>query len=612
MELYVIDQDRDIRFQVQDGDTLLQALRQQDLYVTAPCGGRGTCGKCTVSIDGLGDVLSCKTRLTAELWQQAGVDPNAPLVVRMPERVRPQVSTSGMLPDLNLSPLVAMQDFVLPEPTLEDQRADDERLAEVSQLDVPYRLLRQLPRHLREQRYHLNCFYRTDTRTLLRLVRQDSPGPLGMAIDIGTTTLAAYLADLTSGRLLATTAMLNPQRAFGADVISRIEHAAAGHQDSLHQVLVRAIAELAGHLLDLAGRQENRDYKLEDIAHLVLAGNTVMMHLLGNIPADAIARTPFIPASVAAKTLAASDLGLPLLPDTICQLLPSMAGYVGADITAGLLATSLHLEAKAGKNAILLDIGTNGEIVLATPQGLVACSTAAGPAFEAANISCGMGGIQGAIDRVSDAGDDLSFSVIGQQGLETLLPAGICGSGLVSAIAAFLRLGLIDETGRITDEPEDLPSALGGRVVEADGLTRIELAPAAKSARGKAISLTQKDIRELQNAKAAIAAGVLLLLEKASLAPEQIDTVFIAGGFGNYLDIDDALAIGLLPPALRGKTRSAGNTAGMGALACLIEQELFQQARELASDITYYELSAQKRFTDLYIEAMLFPEADGV
>jgi uncharacterized 2Fe-2S/4Fe-4S cluster protein (DUF4445 family) len=157
-----------------------------------------------------------------------------------------------------------------------------------------------------------------------------------------------------------------------------------------------------------------------------------------------------------------------------------------------------------------------------------------------------------------------------------------------------------------------LPSALGGRVVEADGLTRIELAPAAKSARGKAISLTQKDIRELQNAKAAIAAGVLLLLEKAGLTPEQIDTVFIAGGFGNYLDIDDALAIGLLPPALRGKTRSAGNTAGMGALACLIEQELFQQARELASDITYYELSAQKRFTDLYIEAMLFPEADGV
>ncbi|NLO35842.1 MAG: DUF4445 domain-containing protein [Clostridiaceae bacterium] len=611
MELCVIDHDRENRIQAEAGDTLLHVLRQQGLYVTAPCGGKGTCRKCAVTIDGIGAVLSCKTRLTAGLWLQAGLDETAPLVVRMPERVRPQVSTSGMLPDLILSPLVAMRQLELPQPSLSDQRADDERLTETSQLEVPYRLLRQLPGQLRGQRYHLTCFYRTDTRALLRLVRRDSPGPLGMAVDIGTTTLAAYLADLSSGRLLATTAMLNPQRAFGADVISRIEQAAAGHQDSLHQVLVRAIAELAGHLLDLAGRQENRDYQLEDIAHLVLAGNTVMMHLLGNIPADAIARTPFIPASIAAQTLAASDLGLPLLPDTICQLLPSMAGYVGADITAGLLATSLHLEARAGKNAILLDIGTNGEIVLATPQGLIACSTAAGPAFEAANISCGLGGIHGAIDRVSAAGGDLTFSVIGQQGQDAPLPAGICGSGLVSAIATFLRLGLIDETGRITDEPENLPPALASRIGDVDGLTRIVLAPAVQSARGSAISLTQKDIRELQNAKAAIAAGVLLLLEKASLTPQQIDTVYIAGGFGNYLDIDDALTIGLLPAPLRGKTRSAGNTAGMGALACLVEQELFQQARELASTITYYELSAQKRFTDLYIEAMLFPEADG-
>lgn len=616
MELLIFDSDQKHKLSVHDGDNLLQALRKNGLIITAPCGGKGTCLKCTVQIDGIGSVLSCRTVMNEALWQKAGRSTEQPLIIRMPERVKPQVSTSGMLPPLILSPLVAKEQITLPLPDLHDQRPDDCRLADESGRSIPYRLLPELPRRLRESSFAPTYFYRTDAREIQRFVRPESPGPLGMAVDIGTTTLAVYLCELAHGQLLASDAMLNPQRAFGSDVISRIEEAAAGHQADLQQVLAHAIGEMSDRLLDQAGRKTGLDYRREDIAHVVLAGNTIMMHFLGNIPADAIARTPFIPASVSARTLTAADLKLPLAPDTICQLLPSIAGYVGADITAGILATGLRrIGEPPREKALLLDIGTNGEIVLADAKRLIACSTAAGPAFEAANISCGLGGIHGAIDRVWIEANDLAFSVIGQTreaGPQDpgSLAAGICGSGLVAAIAAFLKCGIIDETGRITDEPEALPASLAARVDEQDGLSRIILADVRQSATGSAIYLTQKDIRELQNAKAAIAAGILLLLEKADLTAEDVATVYIAGGFGNFLGVDDALAIGLLPPAFRGKTRSAGNTAGMGALACLLEQELFQSAAEIAGQVTYYELSAEKRFTDLYIEAMLFPETE--
>lgn len=630
MELLVIDQETRHRIPVREGDNLLQVLRINGLTITAPCGGKGTCGKCSVELEGLGLVLACQMTLTEALWQQAGQQLNQPLVLHMPERKNPQVSTKGMLPDLILSPLVAKADVSLPLPTISDQRSDECRFNEESGCTLPFLLLPQLTQQLQQTAYKPTFFYRQDTREVQRFVRGDSPGPLGIAVDIGTTTLAAYLCDLRDGRLLAADALLNPQRSFGADVISRIETAADGHQEALRLSIAGAIGELADRLLDHSGRAHMRDFRREDIAHVVLAGNTVMMHFLSGLPADAIARTPFIPVSVSARTLSAADLRLPLPPDTICQLLPSIAGYVGADTTAGILATSLWQPGnKTTRKSLLLDIGTNGEIVLAVNNHLIACSAAAGPAFEAANISCGLGGIHGAIDRVWLEDNDLHISVIGQprNGLDqnqdarlhrtedtsrevSPLAAGVCGSGLVAAIAACLRSGMIDETGRICDEPQRLPPRLAARIGEIEGMNSIILARESQSGNGRPVYLTQKDIRELQNAKAAIVAGILLLLEKAELKADELDDVFIAGGFGNYLSVDDALAIGLLPAAFRGKTRSAGNTAGMGALACLLEQELFQSAADIAAQVTYFELSAEKRFTDLYIEAMLFPEED--
>jgi uncharacterized 2Fe-2S/4Fe-4S cluster protein (DUF4445 family) len=606
MDIRVIESGRQQLLQGPAGDNLLVFLRRNHQVVHAPCGGRGTCGKCTVEIDGIGPVLACQVSLSPDLWAQAGLSDGQTLTVRLPDPVRAQISTGGILPDLEVSPLVYRGTARLPSPRLDDQRPDDRRLADATGKSVPFYLLPELPVVLRESNFAPTFWFRGDTGQILRFVGPDDGGPLGMALDIGTTTLAAYLCDLGSGRQLASASMLNPQRSFGADVISRIEQAAAGHRADLQRVLARAVGELSGRLLELSGRQSGRTRPIEDIAHLVIAGNTTMVHLLAALPADAIARTPFIPVTVSAITASAAELGLPLHPAAVCQILPAISGYVGADVTAGLLACGFDQMAEQAGNTLFLDIGTNGEIVLATPGGLIACSTAAGPAFEGANITCGLGGVDGAIDRVFIQDGDLACSLIGPPG-----PArGLCGSGLVAAVAMLLDLGLLDETGRITDDPEQLAEPLRRRLARIDGQEAIILLDETQSATGRPVFLTQKDIRELQNAKAAISAGIALLIEQAGLKAADIERVYMAGGFGNYLGVDHALRIGLLPSELKGRTVSAGNTAGMGALACLLNAGYLERSQGLADRVRYFELSADRRFTDLYIDAMIFPEPE--
>ncbi len=599
MQLLVIENDQDHLLSLDGPANLLALLRDHKILIPAPCGGQGTCGKCLVTIEGIGPLLACQTVLEAALWQRAGLAADQPLVVRVPQADRPQITTDGQLPDLILSPLVVRETVRLAPPSLDDQRSDEQRLADAGDWQVPFQLLAQLPDWIRQEALTLEA--RLDTRTLLRLLPAQAPSPLGLAVDIGTTTMAGYLCDLNSGALLASDALINPQQAYGADVISRIEAAMAGQAQRLRQLLAEAIGSLAQRLTLRAGLDGSQG--LDAISQVVLTGNTVMMHLLAGLPADAIARTPFIPVSVSARTVSAGQLGLPLQPQAVCQLMPAIAAYVGADVTAGLVATGLARQTTG--TALLVDIGTNGEMVLVNGQAAVACSTAAGPAFEAANIACGLGGVRGAIDRVWLDQDQLAFSVIGQAD-GALKPAGICGSGLVSAVAACLSAGLIDETGRINDQPDSLPAGLSQHIQQLDGRPVICLSGRVDQSRP--VYLSQKDIRELQNAKAALAAGILLLLEASGLQTEAVDEVIIAGGFGQHLVVADALAIGLLPKAFAGRIRFAGNTAGMGALACLIQQSLFYEAIESAGRVRYLELSAQTRFSDLYIDAMLFPE----
>ncbi|MGI6327319.1 MAG: ASKHA domain-containing protein [Saccharofermentanales bacterium] len=611
MRLIIVDNQTEKEQEFYPGDHLLDVLLQSSSGIHTPCGGRGTCGKCRVEILGIGHVLACQTILSTELIDRAA----RPLTVILPGTVRAQISTEGMLPDISLRPSVYKGMAVLAEPTIDDQRPDDERFEAATGLTIPFGLLPNLPLVLRRTDFQPSYYGLISQNgkpgRVLRFISADAPNPLGLAVDIGTTTLAAYLYDLETGQRLAADSALNPQSGYGADVISRIDRAteSAEQREALRASIGRAIVDLAKNLLRDGAVGIGKSLVLDDIVHYVLTGNTTMLHLLAGLPPEAIARAPFIPVSRRLQTLTAAELGLPVAPDALCQLLPSIASYVGADITAGILACGL-LDQKPETGSLLIDIGTNGELVAVGPHGAVACSTAAGPAFEGANIRCGIGGVQGAIDAVRWDGKILSYTLIGGlgHGADRQLARGICGSGLVAAVASLLDCGLIESTGRITDQSDQLPSELQERIITISGQPAIVLAPAAASANGEPIVLTQKDIRELQNAKAAIAAGITLLMSKAGLAAENVGQVHIAGGFGNYLDVQHAFRIGLLPEELRNRTRTVGNTAGMGAVLCLLNTERMEQARAVVDQVDYFELSGEKEFTELYVNAMMFPE----
>lgn len=597
------------------GDTLLSALRAKGFGITAPCGGNGTCGKCRVRIlggpplpppDALehrllgahaaeGERLACRIRLEGDLE------------IALPRHGTAVIVTDGWLPSAALEPLAVAEEIALPPPALGDQRPDDRRFFDETGCSVPPGLLRELPLRLRRDGFRIGYVYRSDNRDVIRFL---APGEaasvrmLGMAADIGTTTLAAYLLDLRTGQRLATASALNPQRTFGADVISRIEHAESRteHLDELQRSVTAALGSLAGDLVREAG------VSADDLVCLTLAGNTTMMHLLAGLPPGAISRAPFAPASCDALTVEARFLGIPepVRPDALCVLMPSISGYVGADIVAGILATGLH--ESGDRNRILVDIGTNGEIVLASGDRMYACSTAAGPAFEGANIHCGMGGVTGAIDKVrlerNHDGTAVLWTAIGQD-----RPRGLCGSGIVDTMAMLLEAGVVDDTGAFADDPSALPPELAARVVEYERWKAFVLVPADEAAHRSPVLFTEKDVREIQNAKAAVRGGIERLMQKAGLRPDQVSELLIAGGFGSFLNIDSAFRIGLLPEALRGRTRPVGNTAGAGAMMALLDARLPVEALRWMDRVEYVELSADPAFMDLYIDAMMFPEA---
>ncbi len=598
---------RTVRLETQVGRNLLDALREHGVEMQSVCNGKGTCGKCRVHLlhgDGapnereraaLGGLVDDGWRLSCQLVAHEDLE------VTVPDARDAQTMTDGELPPVELRPLVVRGKACLPEPSLEDQDPDEERFAEVTELALPFRLLPSLPDALRRTGFCPSYLYRTDRNEVVRFLDEDADRTerplLGAAVDVGTTTLAVYLYDLETGRRLGTASALNPQRPYGADVISRIEHASTGPEALAR--LQRLVADRIGTLA--VGLAAAHGYGREDLLAYALAGNTTMMHLLAGVPPRSIAVAPFIPATLSARTVRADAIGLPAGEGALCTLLPGVSAYVGADIVAGLLATGLHR--RDGAPALFVDIGTNGEMVLATEKGMTACSTAAGPAFEGANLLFGMGGVTGAIDHIRAGADgDLAATTIGGAPA-----AGLCGSGIVDALAFLLDRGVVDETGRIADEPETLPPALAARVTEYEGQAAVRLS-APTPAIPTGILLTQRDVRELQNAKAAVRAGVEILLETAGVRIGDVAELYVAGGFGNYLDVGSAFRIGLFPPELQGRTRPSGNTSGLGAAMCLLDADLVQEASAAVRRVDYVELSSDKRFTDHFIEAMLFPE----
>lgn len=408
---------------------------------------------------------------------------------------------------------------------------------------------------------------------------------LGAAADIGTTTVALYLYDRTPGTLLATASAPNAQRWAGADVISRIRYTMEnpGGLAELTGAIRRQLRELLAQACTRAGRAAG------EVTALSVAGNTVMEHLLAGLSPAGMAAAPFTPASFFGQAVPAGPYDLGMAPDAELYLFPCISGYVGGDITAGLTAVRA---ARAERPILFVDVGTNGEMALGGRDGLLCCSTAAGPAFEGACISCGMGAADGAIDKVWLEDGQLRCSVLG--GGE---PAGVCGSGLVDALAVLLALEVVDETGRLLPADE-APPAWAGRI-EGDGNgTRFRLA-------GN-VWLTSGDVRQLQLAKAAVSAGIQTLLAEAGVAPEELSAFYLAGGFGSYLRPESAAAIGLFPDTLLDRLHVAGNSAGAGSSAVLLSTGAEKLLTETVERCRYLELSGLPRFNSTYLDCMSF------
>ena len=432
------------------------------------------------------------------------------------------------------------------------------------------------------------------------------------ACDIGTTTVVCHLVDGATGKVISTVAYPNKQRSFGADVISRIEAATHGKLGEMQSAIIRQIQSMLGECL------KKSEHESEKIKCLSVAGNTVMCHIFAGISPQSIGKVPFLPQEYFGKNYSGEALNLEMVDQV--YIAPAVSGYVGGDITSDMLALSAIMNdgeevglQKAGQfrgydgkqsswkscETLILDIGTNGEMVLGKPGDYTCCATAAGPAFEGAEIELGMPAMAGAISKVWLEDDHIGVSVIGDDDVGKVTAArGICGTGLVDAIAIFLEMGLIDETGRIMTHreiPYKYYSYLGDEEEENDCIFLTD-----------EVYVTQEDIRKLQLAKGAIAAGIKVLMNARNVTCDDIEKVIIAGGFGSVLDKKSAVRIGLIPTELLEKTEAIGNAAAEGAILAAISEDVREELDKIKASMTYIELSAEESFSEEYIRQINF------
>ena len=511
MNITVLLESGSLVLSAQPGQSLLDVLREHGgLPIHAPCGGQGTCEKCTVYLSGpKGEipVLACRT--PAKDGMMLRLPPDTPLTVEL------HGNAAGT---------------ATPDPGLKG--------------------------------YGISC-------------------------DIGTTTVVCHLVELATGRVLATAGESNAQRAYGADVIARIR----ASMDGLRPTLTAAVSGQLSRMIGELCRSAN--VPVEQIRRMAVAANTTMCHLLAGLPLDSIGVAPFTPASVFGDCRDAKTLGLPFNGEVyIC---PAVSGYVGGDITADILAAGLD---RSDVPVLLIDVGTNDEMALGCGDKFVCCSTAAGPALEGAQIRFGMTAAPGAISEVRWADGKVVCSVIG--GGE---PVGLCGSGLIDAVAVMLDLWAIDETGRMPDiEDDDIPDKAAPYLFLLDGEPAFRLAGH--------VAVTQSDVRMLQLGKGAIAADIRVLMDSCGADFGQVGELMLAGGFGSYIRPESAARIGLIPAELLCVTRAIGNAAAQGALEALVSEKARVRLANLQKAMDYRELSGLPQFNDAYMDAMMFPEEE--
>jgi uncharacterized 2Fe-2S/4Fe-4S cluster protein (DUF4445 family) len=485
----------------------------------------------------------------------------------------------------------------VPEPFLCRVSADRERVLEaleadygLKKIDTDATVLAVLPQTIRVRENRVTAAVR-NSRELVGLFPGQEERLLGLAVDIGTTTLVAYLHDLRSGERLAVSSALNPQVHFGDDVVSRIAFAQKDPQGAtqLRKAVNEGINDLIGRVVEKAGVCS------ELILAAVLVGNTAMHHFFLGLETRYLARAPYPPAVQGGVIAKARDLGLAINPAAAVQMPPLKAGFVGSDIIAGILATGLH---RSRRVKLLIDLGTNGEIVLGDRDRLLCCSTAAGPAFEGGHIRWGMRAAAGSIDRVRIDPETLEPTL---RTIQDLPPLGLCGSGILSATAEMIRRGILLARGNFN------PAVRSSRLREGEEGWELVLLREWESLTGQEIVFTQKDAAEVLMAKAAIQAGVGLLQEL--LGDKSLAEILLAGAFGNYADPDDCQTLGLIPDLSGIRIRGVGNAAGYGACLALLDKKQARETDRIARKMEYVELAGNDRFQELLVGSLLFPGA---
>lgn len=582
------------------GQNLLELFREAHISVASPCNGNGTCGKCKIRIVSgyLPDASSNEVKILGSNAIESGYRLSCSYniqedmqIILEDSNLKAQIVTEGRQRTIELLPIVTKEKVSLEKPNLSCQTADFERvIGDVLEVSSPnMQLIRMIPEIIRQKDYNITLI--KIGNQLLGIEAGDTLKiQYGVAVDVGTTTIATYLIDLLNGKRLCVQSGLNPQKIFGADVISRIKYTIE-KEAGLEEMQALIINEVNKCIEAMC---EEVNIPRTSIYAITLVGNTTMQHFLLKVPAKNIAAAPFIPAITSMININAKELGIDINPFGIACILPAVSAYIGADTVGAVLSTSMYLQEEI---ALLIDIGTNGEIVLGNKDNLYACSSAAGPAFEGANLRNGIGSVKGAINSISlQSGVD--FTTIGN-----VSPIGICGTGIVDGVAQLIDIGVIDETGRIDNEWEPHSpelSCIAKNIAIIDKMSAFVI--------DGDIAITQKDIRELQNAKAAIAAGINVLVKQSGISFSDIKNVYLAGGFGTYINIDSALKIGLIPSELRGRIQAVGNAAGQGAIEGLLSLDCLSEANIISKKIKYIELSSSKDFNDFYIDCMMFEE----
>ena len=604
----------DVSVDVEEGATLAEAAQKADVFISNLCGGQGVCGRCRVQISKgkaeaedharalftsdeimKGYVLACQTEVHDNLEivvpPESTVDDSQILTTAVGEEV-----VMG-----KANPIVRKIFLGLTPPSADDNVPDFERMSRVLTkeigsrfLDTPLDCLQQLSDKLRENDWKITatvCRNRNNYRILKIDPLDTTDAQYGVAVDVGTTTVVAQLVDLTSGRIMGVKGAHNNQASYGEDVISRMIFACGkGGLDPVHKAVIKNINQLIGQLC------EEHNLSVEDINAMVGAGNTTMTHFLLGLTPCSIRLDPYVPTARVFPQIHAQEIGIHIHPRGILESVPAVASYVGGDIVAGVMASGI---AEQEEVKVLIDIGTNGEIAIGNKDWLVCCSASAGPAFEGGGTRCGMRAMAGAIEKIEITGTDLTYETI-----HHTKPKGICGSGLIATIHELAKNRIIGQDGKFDRNRKD------DRLIIEDNIPHYILAYADETESGVDVVITETDVDNLIKSKGAVFAAIKSLLDYIGLGFEMIDTFYVAGGFGNYLDIPKSVAIGLLPDLPHEKFQFIGNSSLTGARMCLLSETAFETCANIASSMTNIELSTYIPFTDEYIAALFLPHTN--